>query len=83
MMYLIHLIIIMQFIYSAKVEVYYSIVPLFTLFIAHATISAVFAIYLVCTIEVPFYKLQQILHSQFSAASQEKKDKIHNWNGNT
>lgn len=61
MMYLIHLMIIMQYIYSSKVEVYYSIIPLFGLFIAHSAISAIVALFLVCTIEIPFYKLQKIV----------------------
>lgn len=47
MVYLTHLFVILQYSFNKKTESYYSIVPLFNLFIAHATLALIIATYLV------------------------------------
>ena len=59
MMYLSHLLIIMSYTSSRKVETYYSAINLFTLFVAHACEAVLLSLLLVFLVEVPAYKLQK------------------------
>ena len=60
-MYLTHLLIVMQYTGSRKVETYYCIVPLFVLFVGHSCMSAAMSFILVLLVEVPMYKVQKKL----------------------
>ena len=59
MMYLIHLLVVMQHAYSLKTESYYSATNLFVLFVSHAVIATACSCILVLIVEVPMYKVQK------------------------
>ena len=71
--YLIHLTIITQWLGSRKIDTYYDIVPIYSVFVAHSVLSILVGFVMTILIEIPFSKLQKQMMKYIVDRKREKE----------
>ena len=74
--YLVHVIIIYQFIGKLSVDLYYSYLNEYALYAAHAVLSILWGFVLCLVVEIPFSKLQKVLMGKLMGKDRAKRENV-------